>query len=115
MKAVSEVDIDFAMFWEDMCCKTGPMISPEVAAGMDAAALRRQYGQQIVMWGNVDKRALARGPKDVDAELARLAPVAARGRFIPLVDHGVPDDVPLENYLYYVERRKELFGGSRSG
>ena len=27
-RAVEEVDIDFAMFWEDMCYKTGPLLSP---------------------------------------------------------------------------------------
>jgi uroporphyrinogen-III decarboxylase len=161
-RAVSEVDIDFAMFWEDMCYKAGPLLSPgmfrrfmlpnyqkvtsflvehgvdlswvdcdgnieallplwieggvrgfyplEVASGMDAAGLRRRYGREIVMWGNVDKRALAVGKAAIDAELARLAPIAAEGGFIPLVDHGVPDDVPLANYLYYVERRRQLFG-----
>jgi uroporphyrinogen decarboxylase len=112
-RALDEVDIDFAMFWEDMCYKTGPLLSPamfrefmlphykrvtsflvdhgvelswvdcdgniealiplwieggvrgfyplEVASGMDAGALRAEYGQQIVIWGNVDKRALAQG------------------------------------------------------
>jgi len=161
-KAVSEVEVDFAMFWEDMCYKTGPLLSPamfrdfmlpcyrkvtsflrhhgielswvdcdgnidaliplwlesgvrgfyplEAAAGMDAARLRALYGKRIVMWGNVDKRALARGRHEIDAELARLAPVASAGGFIPLVDHQVPDDVPLENYLYYLEGRAELFG-----
>ena len=64
------------------------------------------------MWGNVDKRALTAGPAAIDAELARLAPVVAEGGFIPLVDHGVPDDVPYAHYLYYLERRKELTGWS---
>ena len=162
-RAVEEVpDIDFAMFWEDMCYKTGPLLSPamfrewmvpnyrkvtsfledhgirlswvdcdgniesliplwleggvrgfyplEVASGMDAAALRRQYGREIVMWGNVDKRALAAGREAIDAELARLAPVAAQGGFIPLVDHGVPDDVSYQNYLYYLEQRRRIRG-----
>ncbi len=161
-RAVEEVDIDFAMFWEDMCYKTGPLLSPamfrefmlpgykavtaflrqhgvdlswvdcdgnieallplwieggvrghyplEVASDMDAAKLRREYGHEIVMWGNVDKRALTAGPAAIDAELERLAPVVAEGGFIPLVDHGVPDDVPYENYIYYLKRRKELTG-----
>jgi uroporphyrinogen decarboxylase len=54
----------------------------------------------------VDKRALARGRAAIDAEMARLAPVVEQGGFIPLVDHGVPDDVPYENYLYYLAQRK---------
>ena len=85
----------------------------EVASGMDAASLRERYGREIVMWGNVDKRALAAGKEAIDAELARLAPVAAQGGFIPLVDHGVPDDVSLANYLYYLEQRKRLPGSSQ--
>ncbi len=159
-KALDEITIDFAMFWEDMCYKAGPLLSPrhfrefmlpnykkvtsflvehgvelswvdcdgniealiplwieggvtgfyplEVASGMDAARLRPQYGRQIVMWGNVDKRALTAGKEAIDAELARLTPVAAEGGFIPLVDHGVPDDVPLAHYLYYLEQRKKI-------
>jgi len=60
---------------------------------MDAAKLRKQYGQQILMWGNVDKRALTQGKEAIDIELARLSQVIPQGGFIPLVDHGVPDDV----------------------
>ncbi len=161
-KAVHDVDIDFALFWEDMCYKAGPLLSPtmfrefmlpcykkvttflvehgvelswvdcdgniealipcwleggvrgfyplEVASDMDAARLRQKYGQQIVMWGNVDKRALTKGKEAIDAEMARLAPAVAQGGFIPLVDHAVPDDVPYQNYLYYLEQRKKLTG-----
>jgi len=32
------------------------------------------------------------------------------GGYIPLCDHGVPDDVNFENYCYYDRRRKEIFG-----
>jgi len=53
-----------------------------------------------------DKRALYEGPAAIDRELPRLAPVAAEGGYIPLVDHGVPDDVPYRNYLYYLQQRR---------
>ena len=163
-KALKEVDIDFALFWEDMCYKSGPMISPqmfrefalpgykkvtsflvengvelswvdcdgniealiplwieggvrgfyplEVASDMDAGKLREQYGQEIVMWGNVDKRALVKGKDAIDVEMDRLAPVVEKGGFIPLVDHGVPEDISYENYCYYLKRRKEITGYS---
>jgi hypothetical protein len=159
-RAVSEVDIDIAIFWEDMCYKNGPLLSPssfrefmlpnykklttfyrdhnidlswvdcdgniealiplwleggvqgfyplEVASGMDAGKLRSQYGRKIVMWGNMDKRALTAGKDAIDAELSRLLPVVAAGGFVPLVDHSVPDDVPLQNYLYYLEQKRKL-------
>ena len=160
LRAVTEVDIDFAMFWEDMCYKTGPLMSPsmfrkmvlpcykkvtaflrehgvrlswvdcdgniesllplfleggvegfyplEVASDMDAGKLLEEYGEKILLWGNVDKRALARGGRDLENEVARVAEIAKRGGFIPLVDHGVPHDVSLENYNRYVQLRKEL-------
>ena len=54
------------------------------------------------------KRTLAQGKAAIDAEIVRLAPVVKAGDFIPLVDHGVPDDVPYENYLYYIEQRKRI-------
>jgi len=82
----------------------------EVASGMDAGKLRQQYGQEIVLWGNVDKRALTAGPAAIDAEIARLAPLVPQGGFIPLVDHGVPDDVPYQHYLYYLEQRRRITG-----
>ncbi len=161
-RALDEVDVDFALFWEDMCYKSGPLISPkmfrefllpnykkvtaflvehgvelswvdcdgnisdllplwieggvrghyplEVAAGMDAGKLRKEYGKDIVMWGNVDKRALVKGKTAIDREIERLAPVVEQGGFIPLVDHGVPEDISYENYLYYLEKRKEITG-----
>ncbi len=43
----------------------------EVAAGMDALALKREYGGDIVLAGNIDKRALAKGNAAIDAEAAR--------------------------------------------
>lgn len=160
-RALDEIrEIDCAYFWEDMCYKTGPLVSPkmfaefmlprykkvtaflrehgvdscwvdcdgnieeliplwleggvtgfypmEVAAGMDVVKLRKIYGKKIVMWGNVDKRALAKGKEAIDAELKRLAPVVAEGGFIPLVDHAVPEDVSYENYLYYLKKRRAL-------
>jgi len=58
----------------------------------------------------VDKRALIQGKATIDAEIARLAPAVSLGGFIPLVDHGVPDDVPYSHYLYYLEQRKRLTG-----
>jgi uroporphyrinogen decarboxylase len=32
------------------------------------------------------------------------------GGYIPTPDHRVPPDVPLANYLYYLDRIKEVWG-----
>lgn len=79
-------------------------------AAIDAGRMRDEYGQEIVMWGDVDKRALAAGRKAIEAEMARLQPAVRLGGFIPLVDHLVPDDVSFDSYLYYLVKRKLLSG-----
>ena len=48
------------------------------------------------------------GPFEIDAEIARIVPLLKEGGYIPWCDHHVPPDVPLEHYLYYVERMKEM-------
>jgi uroporphyrinogen decarboxylase len=60
--------------------------------------------------GGFDKRILADGPAAIEAEIDRLAPLAEEGGYIPFCDHRVPPDVPLRNYLHYLERAKQVFG-----
>jgi uroporphyrinogen decarboxylase len=73
----------------------------EVAAGMDVTALRARYGKELLLIGGIDKRALARGPEAIRAELARRLPVVAQGGYIPAVDHSVPHDIAFNDYVYY--------------
>ncbi|HEY64370.1 MAG TPA: hypothetical protein G4O02_07330 [Caldilineae bacterium] len=80
----------------------------EVQAGMDVVAVRRKYGRQLRMWGGVDKRALARGPEAIDAELARIRPLIEEGGYIPHPDHGIPPDVSFANYCYFMTRLRDL-------
>ena len=74
----------------------------EVAAGEDALALKRRYGRDIVLAGNVDKRALARGRADVDREVAKARRLLDLGGYVPAPDHSVPPDVPLESFRYFL-------------
>ncbi|MDD2707099.1 MAG: uroporphyrinogen decarboxylase family protein [Verrucomicrobiae bacterium] len=75
----------------------------EVAAGNDIAALRRQFGNKMAFRGGVDKRAMARGGAEIEAEIRRLEPVIQSGGFLPGCDHGVPSDVSWDNYIQYVQ------------
>ena len=79
----------------------------EVAAGCDVNAWRRRY-PDLGFMGGIDKRALARGPAAIDAELARVRPALKAGRYIPDLDHLVPDDVSWEDYCHYARRLKEM-------
>jgi hypothetical protein len=83
----------------------------ERAAGMDPVMLRKKFGREMRLWGGVDKRELARGPDAIDAHLKELAPLAKEGGFIPTVDHTVPPDVSLENFRYYMKRKREILQG----
>jgi uroporphyrinogen decarboxylase len=81
----------------------------EVAAGCDVNLWQANY-PELAMLGGVDKRALAAGPAAIDRELARIRPALERGRYIPALDHLVPDDVSWENYGYYARALKKLIG-----
>ena len=92
--------------------KTGVniMFPCEVAAGTDMFRMRREFGRDVRLQGGVDKKALARGRKAIDAELKRIAPLLEEGGFVPHLDHLVPPDISFDNYLYYRERKKKLIG-----
>jgi uroporphyrinogen decarboxylase len=76
----------------------------ERQAGMDVVAVRRRYGRTLRMWMGFDKRAIARGPAAIDAEIERLKPLISEGAYIPGPDHSLPPDVPFGDYCYYMER-----------
>ena len=80
----------------------------EVASGMDAIAIRKKYGKNVIMRGCIDKRALAKGKAEIDAELEKAKILLASGGFFPGVDHHVPPDVPFENMVYFVNGLRAL-------
>jgi uroporphyrinogen decarboxylase len=87
------------------------MLHPfEVQAGMDVNRVRKTFGYGFAMRGGVDKRALGKDKKDIDAELERIRPAYEGGRYIPCGDHSMPPDVSFYNYQYYVEKLKVLLG-----
>ncbi|MBN1642788.1 MAG: hypothetical protein JXA09_16245 [Anaerolineae bacterium] len=88
------------------------VMSPfEVAAGCDVVAIGRQY-PELALLGGIDKRVLASGRDAIDAHLAYILPtMRERGGYIPTCDHGVPAEVPYEDYVYYRRRCVALGGG----
>ncbi len=163
-RALSEVEVDFVFFNEDMAYKTASMISPamvkefmwpryrqlvrflrdqgvsmlvmdcdgyvgeliplwlevgisvvspvEIAANNDPVAYRREYGKSLGMLGGIDKRELRFDKARVKAEVMSKVPwLIEQGGYIPQVDHGVPPDVPVRNFLYMCELIKEIACG----
>ena len=76
----------------------------EVQAGMDAVALRKEYGKRLLLIGNIDKRAIAKGKEAIEREIKSKLPfLKEEGGYIPSLDHEVPPDIPYQNYMYYLE------------
>lgn len=84
----------------------------EVASGVDVVELRKEYGPKLLMFGNVDKRELAKDSQAIDREVCKKMPLAVEGGYIIGVDHAVPHDVSFDNYSYYVKTLRRL-GGTR--
>ena len=75
----------------------------EIAAGNDPAVYLEQY-PDLIMWGGIDKRELRLDKARTRAEVVkRYAAARKYRRYIPQVDHGVPPDIPVRNFLHMVE------------
>ena len=68
------------------------------------------YKGALRIMGGVDKIQLIAGKKQIKEYLESLAPYVERGGYIPFCDHRCPPDVTGENYLYYLELKKKMFG-----
>jgi uroporphyrinogen decarboxylase len=152
---------DFIMIWEDMCYRSGPLISPEfyrefmspylkevidaaktcgipgivvdndgncskmlplylecganafypfeVQAGMDIVNVRKQYGDQFMIIGGLNKRTLADSEEAIRKELDAKVPFMLEwGGYIPMLDHSVPTDIPLKLFRYYLQYVRSL-------
>ena len=83
----------------------------EVAAGMDAVALRKKYGKDIIPGGNIDKRVFTRGKEAIREEVMSKVPfLVETGGYFPCLDHVVPPDVSLEGFRYYINLLREIAG-----
>ncbi|UCF73237.1 MAG: hypothetical protein JSW35_01925, partial [Deltaproteobacteria bacterium] len=83
----------------------------ECAAGNDAVALRKRYGRDIVLGGNIDKRALLKGKDAIREEVMSKVPfLLESGGYFPSIDHMVPPDVTLGSYRYFINTLREVAG-----
>ena len=160
-KALKNLKIDFAFYWEDMAYKNGSIISSkifrefmmprykkindllrkngvniilvdsdgnteeliplwiesgingqyplEVTSEMDAVKLRKQYGKNFILIGNIDKRCLAINKDVIKKEvLSKIPFLISKGGYFPGLDHFCPPDVSFENYKYYLNLLREI-------
>lgn len=64
----------------------------------------------MLLAGGVDKTKLIDGKDAIRKEVDRLKPLVEDGGYIPHVDHRCPPDVTYENYLFYLQYKRETFG-----
>ena len=83
----------------------------EPAADMDIVKLRKKYGHKIAFRGGIDKHVLRKTKADIDKELEyKLQSCILEGGIVLGLDHRITNGTPLENYIYYVDRAREMLG-----
>jgi len=87
----------------------------EVASGCDVVEIGRAH-PDLVMSGGLDKRILAQGKDAIDRMVDRIFPVMfKRGGYTPTCDHGVPEEVHLDDYKHYLGKLSEYgMGGMKT-
>jgi len=162
-RALKDIKVTSAMFFEDMAYKAGPMLSPdmvrkfmvprykkvvdalrshgvevigvdsdgntnelipiwldcgmnivyflECASNMDAVAVRKKYGKDLILMGGLDKLALLKGKEAIREEVMSKVPfLLESGGYFPGADHRVPVGVKLDDYVYFINLLREIFG-----
>ncbi len=88
----------------------------EIAAGNDPLTYRKRFGKDIVHFGGIDKRELRFDFERVKQEVMSKVPeLLELGGYVPMVDHGVPPDIPVRNFLYMAELIKAVAEGRDVG
>ena len=82
----------------------------EVNCCTHAGELLDQYDGQLRIMGGVNKLEMIKGKAAIKAYMESLAPYVERGGYIPFCDHRCPPDVTPENYLYYLDLKRQMFG-----
>ena len=72
--------------------------------GHDVPAHKKQYGDRLTFWGNVNVRKLAGSFEDIEEEVRRVViPGKKGGGYIYHSDHSIPPEISLENYMRLIK------------
>jgi uroporphyrinogen decarboxylase len=81
----------------------------EVNSCTHPKVLLDEYGKDLRIMGGFDKMEMAKGPEAIRAYMESLAPIVARGGYIPFCDHRCPPNVKEEYYLFYLDLKERMF------
>jgi len=79
----------------------------EVQSGNNIPHIRK-YLPGMGCVGGLDKECMARDKKSMDAEIEKARELIPMGKFIPGPDHFVLENVPFENYEYFMRGLKRV-------
>ncbi len=81
----------------------------ESACGMDALELRKEYGRDLLLMGNISRQSLMDGKEAVEEEFNSKVPdLVEWGGFIPTVDDMILPDISFQSYKHYVDLVKNF-------
>jgi uroporphyrinogen decarboxylase len=80
----------------------------EAKAGLHVRDLKAQYGDRLVLLGNIDVRKLSGTRQDVEEEVVgKVLAAKENGGYIFHSDHSVPSSVSFENYCLAIQLAKQ--------
>jgi uroporphyrinogen decarboxylase len=82
----------------------------ERIAGTDPFMIREKYPDFLLL-GGISKIEVSKGPDAIDAHLEKIPELIEKGGYIPFIDHRVPSDVTLANFIYYMKVKRDIIGG----
>ncbi len=72
--------------------------------------VRQLAGPDLTLIGGIDSDVLRQDRKSIRQAIEAVKPFVAVGRFIPLADGRVREDVPYSNYVFYRKELEKAFG-----
>ncbi len=85
------------------------LVPLECAAEMDAVELRKEYGKDLLMIGNISREAVMKDKASVEKEVMSKVPfLMEKGGYIPAIDDAVMPDMSYENVKYCIDLIKEF-------
>ncbi len=87
----------------------GLVLNQAGQAGISYGALRKEFGPELLFFGGIDWRSVAKGPETTDTFLEReVRPVLEDGGYIPHLDDTVRVYMPFDHFRYYRRRLDAL-------
>ncbi len=93
------VKYPFNVLW---LCETPP-------DGLSPARVRQKVGSDRILIGGIDSDVLREDTRAIQQAIADVQPFVEAGRFIPLADGRVREDVPYPNYVFYRQELQRVF------